>query len=613
MDTKTNPMLAFIVVLLCLFLESRISFAADTITANQSLSGDQTVVSGDFELGFFELDGRHYIGTWYSRRVVSANTIVWVANREKPISDRFSAVLKIKDGNVVLFNEAKTPVWSTHLTSTTTSASVQAVLLDSGNLVLRAHSSSSEFLWQSFHHPAHTWLPGAKVAFNNITNQTQILTSWKNSRNPAPGLYSLEVDPNGSNSFILLWNRSKQYWTSGSWNASSNIFSLSPEMRLNYVYNYSFVSNENGSYFTYSLYDPKKVSPFMMSVSGQIQQLIWFTPSRPSKIFWSLPRQQCAVHLICGAFGSCNEKSGVLCNCLMGFKQKSPRDWALQDYSGGCQRKTNLQCGNSTSVIGTKYQFLEMHSMSMSENELHVKVGSAKKCESICLNNCSCTAYAYESSNACSIWIGDLLGVQELVADDAGGRTLYIRLAASELMHLQNGKGDADKRPLIIAMVSAAAELLMIIFCYFLWKKRLGKRRTQRRKYGATKINYGAGSGKNDTELPLFGLKSILNTINNFSEANKLGEGGFGPVYKGILLENQEVAIKRLSKKSGQGHEEFMNELNLIAKLHHTSLVRLLGCCIEEEELILIYEFMHHRSLDKLLFGISSFLLRLIL
>ncbi|CAL8139749.1 unnamed protein product [Prunus armeniaca] len=602
MDTKTNPMLAFIVVLLCQFLESRISFAADTITANQSLSGDQTIVSSDFELGFFELDGRHYIGTWYSGRVVSASTIVWVANREKPISDRFSSVLNIKDGNLVLFNEAKTPVWSTHLTSTTTSASVQAVLLDSGNLVLRAHSSSSEFLWQSFDHPAHALLPGAKNGFNNITNQTQILTSWKNSRDPAPGLYSLELDPNGSNSYILLWNRSKQYWTSGSWNASSNIFSLAPEMRLNYAYNYSFVSNENGSYFTYSLYDPKKVSPFVMSVSGRLQQLIWFTPSEPSKMFWSRPRQQCAVHVICGAFGSCNEKSGALCNCLMGFEQKSPRDWALQDYSGGCQRKTNLQCGNSTSVIGTKDQFLEMHGMSMPENELYVKVGSAKKCESICLNNCSCTAYAYESSKACSIWIGDLLGVQELAADDAGGRTLYIRLAASELMYLQNGKGDADKRPFIIAIVSAAAELLMIIFCYFLWKKRLGKRRTQRRKYGMTKINYGAGRGKNDTELPVFGLKSILNATNNFSEANKLGEGGFGPVYKGILLENQEVAIKRLSKKSGQGHEEFINELNLIAKLQHTNLVRLLGCCIEEEELILIYEFMPNGSLDQLLY-----------
>ncbi|XP_024156021.1 G-type lectin S-receptor-like serine/threonine-protein kinase B120 [Rosa chinensis] len=126
------------------------------------------------------------------------------------------------------------------------------------------------------------------------------------------------------------------------------------------------------------------------------------------------------------------------------------------------------------------------------------------------------------------------------------------------------------------------------------------------REYSEIIRNVSAGGAQNETELPIFRLRSILAAINNFYEANKLGEGGFGPVYKGILPENQEVAIKRLSKKSGQGYKEFMNELKLIAKLQHTNLVRLLGCCIEEEELILIYEYMPNRSLDKFLFDPSE-------
>ncbi|XP_034197068.1 G-type lectin S-receptor-like serine/threonine-protein kinase B120 [Prunus dulcis] len=165
------------------------------------------------------------------------------------------------------------------------------------------------------------------------------------------------------------------------------------------------------------------------------------------------------------------------------------------------------------------------------------------------------------------------------------------------LENKKSGKGHAKnffkKRwaVIAIAIVSATTGLLAAIFGYLLWKR-----------ISRNEDNGSAGSGKDGTELPLSGLKSILAATNNFSEANKLGEGGFGPVYKGILPENEEVAIKRLSKKSGQGHEEFMNELKLIAKLQHTNLVRLLGCCNEEEEMILIYEYMPHRSLDKLLF-----------
>ncbi|KAM5548908.1 G-type lectin S-receptor-like serine/threonine-protein kinase [Rosa sericea] len=162
-----------------------------------------------------------------------------------------------------------------------------------------------------------------------------------------------------------------------------------------------------------------------------------------------------------------------------------------------------------------------------------------------------------------------------------------------------SGSSSGRKRTIVITTVSATAGLLAIVFGYFLWKKTLGKR--------SETIKYLSAAGvENDTELPLFSLRSILVATNNFSEANKLGEGGFGPVYKGILPENQEVAIKRLSKKSGQGQQEFMNELKLIAKLQHTNLVRLLGCCTEAEEMMLIYEYMPNRSLDKFLFDPSE-------
>ncbi|XBI75574.1 hypothetical protein VPH35_068937 [Triticum aestivum] len=131
--------------------------------------------------------------------------------------------------------------------------------------------------------------------------------------------------------------------------------------------------------------------------------------------------------------------------------------------------------------------------------------------------------------------------------------------------------------------------------------------------YGA-KINYCAaflhsqedeelvwGIGRS-SEFTFFDFSQVSDATSNFSDENKLGQGGFGPVYKGQLPKGSEVAIKRLASQSGQGFTEFKNEVQLIAKLQHTNLVRLLGCCSQGEEKILIYEYLPNKSLDFFIF-----------
>ncbi|KAK8297325.1 hypothetical protein V6Z12_D05G181700 [Gossypium hirsutum] len=103
-------------------------------------------------------------------------------------------------------------------------------------------------------------------------------------------------------------------------------------------------------------------------------------------------------------------------------------------------------------------------------------------------------------------------------------------------------------------------------------------------------------------DLHHFNLATIQTATNNFSRENKLGEGGFGPVYKGKMPTGKEVAVKRLSINSKQGLEEFKNEVKLIFKLQHKNLVRLLGYCLEEDEKLLVYEYMANNSLDAFLF-----------
>ncbi|XP_025887847.2 G-type lectin S-receptor-like serine/threonine-protein kinase At4g03230 isoform X2 [Solanum lycopersicum] len=108
---------------------------------------------------------------------------------------------------------------------------------------------------------------------------------------------------------------------------------------------------------------------------------------------------------------------------------------------------------------------------------------------------------------------------------------------------------------------------------------------------------------KRHIDVPFFSLNSILEATDNFSNAAKLGQGGFGPVYKGKFLEGAELAVKRLSNHSGQGVEEFKTEVMLIAKLQHRNLVRLLGYCVEGNEKILVYEYMANKSLDTFIFN----------
>ncbi|CAN6463744.1 unnamed protein product [Victoria cruziana] len=154
----------------------------------------------------------------------------------------------------------------------------------------------------------------------------------------------------------------------------------------------------------------------------------------------------------------------------------------------------------------------------------------------------------------------------------------------------------------IIASIVGMLALLATCICMLLFRSRKTKTfEEELRRYSSQMVSLdGLTMEERDHELPQYSLKAVQAATNNFSEDNKLGRGGFGPVYRGEL-NGRLVAVKRLSQRSGQGLKEFMNEVILIAKLQHKNLVRLLGCCTERGEKMLIYEFMPNGSLDTFL------------
>ncbi|KAK9269731.1 hypothetical protein L1049_001509 [Liquidambar formosana] len=153
---------------------------------------------------------------------------------------------------------------------------------------------------------------------------------------------------------------------------------------------------------------------------------------------------------------------------------------------------------------------------------------------------------------------------------------------------------------IVVLPVAMVIFVLGFVMCYL-------QRRILKSILGGVKATESLNC--NAPNLEVFSFADIVAATNNFSIENKLGEGGYGPVYKGELPIGQEIAVKRLSKMSKQGLEEFKNEVMLTAKLQHVNLVRLLGFCTQREEKMLIYEYMPNKSLDFYLFDLDKRLL----
>ncbi|KAI3949111.1 hypothetical protein MKW92_031847 [Papaver armeniacum] len=188
----------------------------------------------------------------------------------------------------------------------------------------------------------------------------------------------------------------------------------------------------------------------------------------------------------------------------------------------------------------------------------------------------------------------------------------YLQLSAARKATLQK---------IVIPILALVATIMCVLGSIYLIKRYKTKREGLKGLHGVLKNLMKSKSTYNDTpdnsfkdgktegetqELQVFNFACLSNATNNFCLKNKLGEGGFGPVFKGKLQNEQEIAVKRLSKSSGQGIEEFMNEVVLISKLQHRNLVRLLGCGIQGKEYMLIYEYMPKGSLDAFLFDPSK-------
>ncbi|KAK9092224.1 hypothetical protein Syun_027135 [Stephania yunnanensis] len=581
----------------------QLCYAADTINHNNVLRDGDTLVSngGIFALGFFSPGNskQRYVGIWYNK--IPGQTVVWVANRDNPINNNSSSgVVKVDElGKLAIFNAISSPkpLWSANISATanTTSSTLSYKLLDTGNLVLR-DDNQGDFLWQSFDYPTDAFLPGMKLGFNKKTGLSWSLTSWKSPDDPSTGEFTLGMDLTGLPELVIK-KASQKIWRTGPWAGEG--FNGVPGMGPNPVVNFSFVDNPDEIYYSHSYYNTNTFSRIMFDYLGFDRTLIWIESTGRWVVIRTYPDDICDSYRKCGAFGSCRPNNQPTCLCLSGFE---PSDGGTADGSVGCVRKRDLLCGEGDGFL--KLENMKFPDTSNARVDMSLGI---KDCEIECRNNCSCTGYAsaYVNGSGCLVWFGDLTDMREFTN---GGQAFFVRVNSIEIGNsIVHSKGSFAKKKLVIILcVVIVVGLLIFIsgFCYF-FKKAKGRGILQRKRLQKQLLKPSPETNDETNtkfELPIFDLNSMMVATENFSLSNELGAGGFGSVYKGTLCDGREIAVKRLSKNSGQGVIEFKNEVELIAKLQHRNLVQIIGCCIEEEEKMLIYEYMPNKSLDFLLF-----------
>ncbi|CAE5963041.1 unnamed protein product [Arabidopsis arenosa] len=514
---------SYIFIILILFLA--FSVFANTFSATESLtiSSNKTIISPNqiFELGFFNpaSSSRWYLGIWF--KIIPIRTYVWVANRDNPLSSS-NGTLKISGNNLVIFDQSDGPVWSTNITGGDVRSPVVAELLDNGNFVLRdsKNNDTSGFLWQSFDFPTDTLLSEMKLGWDNKTGYSKLLRSWKTTDDPSSGDFSIKLRTSGFPEFYVC-NRESITYRSGPW--IGNRFSSVPGTKaLDYIVNNFTMSNQEVAY-TYRVNKTNIYSILSLSSTGLLQRLTWMEAAQSWKQLWYSPKDLCDNYKECGNYGYCDANSSPVCNCIKGFEPMNDQV-ALRDDSVGCVRKTNLSCDGRDGFVRLKKMRLPDTTTTIVDKGIGLK-----ECEERCLKDCNCTAFANtdirNGGSGCVIWTGELLDIRNYAQ---GGQDLYVRIAAADLVD-QVRSQDSLMNEVVIS-------------------SRIYKSKENKTEY---------------LELPMMELKALAMATNNFSNDNKLGQGGFGIVYKGRLLDGKDIAI--ISGKRNKGFYNSNHDLNLLS------------------------------------------------
>ncbi|XP_047326333.1 putative receptor protein kinase ZmPK1 [Impatiens glandulifera] len=550
---------------------------------------------GTFSSGFYKVGTNAYsYAIWYTHSL--NKTVIWMANRDKPVSSKRSSLSLQRTANLVLTDADGSIAWSSDTYSKT---HVELMLLESGNLILATYNGRT-VVWESFGHPTDTLVPNQPLIRN---------TTLVSARRPGiylSGFYKLKFDDN--NVMNLIYDGplySSVYWP----RVDTTIF---VNKRTPYNSSRIAVFNEMGSFrssdnlkFNSTDYGLGFKRRLTLDYDG-IPRLYTLDSSNGLwEISW-LPGtslDSCKVHGICGANGICGYTPVPTCFCPVIFNQTDSSDW-----SKGCTPRFNLSCG--VSISNDELDFIKLLNTDYYGNDLNTYgIGmSFEKCKNACLNDCKCVGFGYSQDGK-----GECFPKRSLLngyhMPDVT-RTFHIKVPRNNTFNSQLLSGlncsmkvldlnvrnvlyyddQGQKNPYIKYLIAFVGSFAVIeTICIVIGWRLIFPRHIHEEFENMGYILLAMGFKR-------FSLAELKRATQNFKE--EIGKGGFGTVYKGVIDNGRVVAVKRLEGVL-QGEAEFWAEVSIIGKLNHKNLVKLWGFCVDDDQKLLVYEYMENGSLDK--------------
>ncbi|ONI01793.1 hypothetical protein PRUPE_6G159000 [Prunus persica] len=520
--------------------------------------------SGLYAFGFYRQGNGYAVGIFLAG--IPQKTVVWTANRDDPPVSNNATLLFTGDGLALPTAEGQN-----YLVKSSGSSSY-ASMLDSGNFVL--YNSGREIVWQSFHHPTDTLLPGQRLLSGNE------LFSANSEADHSTGIFRLKMQNDGN----LVQYPVDTPDTSVYAFYSSLTVGQGENVTLNFgADGHLYLLNRNGTNIRNITdgglpTDEGKLYLMRIDVGGIFRlyshdlkkNAIW-------SVEWESSEDKCVPKGLCGLNSYC-----VLidlepdCKCLPRFKSVNQGN-----QTSGCERNFVADaCINRTENF--TYTMEELESTWEDDSYMSLRLSNKDDCIQGCLEDCDCEAVFFDGTNC----------RKQRLPLRYGRRVNGTSLRALIKVGVPTKRG-TDPRIVQPGSKKKGETNPMVENELLEWME-------SDRSTGD--VNGLQNDGKLGNNLTVFRYASVVAATTNFSEENKLGQGGFGPVYKGKLVTGREIAVKRLSRCSGQGTSEFKNELILISELQHTNLVQLFGFCIHGEERMLIYAYMPNKSLDYFLF-----------